>query len=218
MIFQQMVTRILCNPNLNPNFTKSNFKLTNKNKYRIKKKNSLNNAKFRTELEFIFLSPFCKFKGLNKTLFRFHIIKLQKSVFQFSSSLQSVSFFLQNTTRNCGASEPLAGKISHRHGSRSSETGQYPASVTLSDEAATDPNSKTVTSGVACGLGTSTAPFMPGISGGEPGFGSGFLVSEVGFWEGFHQDRSPMADDDGDECSNLEWCRVFGFDCFLAEQ
>ncbi|KAI4327236.1 hypothetical protein L6164_019721 [Bauhinia variegata] len=47
------------------------------------------------------------------------------------------------TTRNCGASESLAGGISHRHGSSSSETGQCPASETLSAEAATDPNSNT---------------------------------------------------------------------------
>ncbi|XP_038978677.1 uncharacterized protein DKFZp434B061-like [Phoenix dactylifera] len=51
--------------------------------------------------------------------------------------------------------------ISHRHGSSSSETGQYPASVTLSPEAAADPNTNTVTSN---GRRTSTAPFIPEAS------------------------------------------------------
>ena len=71
----------------------------------------------------------------------------------------------QKTTRNCGALDSTAGRISQRQGSSSSETGQYPASVTLSLVAATDPNSKTETVALG-GRGTSTAPFMPGTSAG----------------------------------------------------
>lgn len=51
--------------------------------------------------------------------------------------------------------------------------------MTLSLEAATDPNSKTVTSASGDDRLTSTAPFMPGTSGfsvGVCGFGSGFWV------------------------------------------
>ena len=70
----------------------------------------------------------------------------------------------QKTMRNWGASEELAGRISQRQGSRSSETVQNPARVTLSAEAVTDPNSKTVTS--ARRRGTATAPFIPGTSAG----------------------------------------------------
>ncbi|KAL5791473.1 hypothetical protein ACOSP7_000067 [Xanthoceras sorbifolium] len=68
----------------------------------------------------------------------------------------------QNTTRNWGAPESVEGRICQRQGSRSSDTGQYPAIVTLSAEAATEPNSNTVTlSGFRI---TSTAPFMAGAA------------------------------------------------------
>lgn len=118
-----------------------------------------------------------------------------------SSSQVPYKLFLtpiQKTTRNCGALDPVAGKISQRQGSSSSETGQYPASVTLSTEAATDPNSKTVISaGGRFGRETSTAPFMPGTSGLPDeiwGFGSGFwVVLGVSFLSPFHHDRIPMA-------------------------
>lgn len=89
--------------------------------------------------------------------------------------------------------------ISHRHGSSSSETGQYPASVTLSPEATADPNSNTVTSN---GRRTSTAPFNPGTSSaGAAGFVlPGTLVSPFATGGGggdgppfpFHQESNPM--------------------------
>ena len=51
--------------------------------------------------------------------------------------------------RNCGASDPGAGMISHRHASNSSEMGQNPANVTLDDVALADPNSNTLVSSTA---------------------------------------------------------------------
>ncbi|GKB63272.1 hypothetical protein Tco_0919458 [Tanacetum coccineum] len=62
---------------------------------------------------------------------------------------------------------------------RSSETGQYPASVTLSEDAATKPNSNTVTStlGAEEGRVTSTEPFIPGIS--SPGFSDETVAFEL---------------------------------------
>lgn len=109
------------------------------------------------------------------------------SQFQFGASV----CLSQNTTRNWGASESIAGRISQRQGSSSSETGQYPARVTLSAVAATDPNSKTV---MPAGLGTSTAPFMPGTSAGF------VLDSGLGCcccWGlPMNQEKIPMADTD----------------------
>lgn len=78
----------------------------------------------------------------------------------------------------------------------SSDTGQYPASVTLSVDAATDPNSNIVRDDP--GRGTSTAPFMPGTS--DFWVGSGFwmgVFDPVGDGASLlplHQ-RIPMADD-----------------------
>eukprot|EP01018_Ginkgo_biloba_P038671 Gb_11753 [translate_table: standard] len=63
----------------------------------------------------------------------------------------------QKTTLNWGASESPEGITSHRQGSRSLETGQYPARVNRSSAAATEPNSKTA---VSLGLGTSIAPSL----------------------------------------------------------
>lgn len=71
--------------------------------------------------------------------------------------------------------------------------------MTLSAEAATDPNSNTVMSGDMADRETSTAPFMPGTSG----FSVGDWVLGSIFWLGlepdgasllpFHQEIIPMA-------------------------
>jgi len=67
----------------------------------------------------------------------------------------------QKTTRNWGASGSPVGRISHRQGSISLETGQYPASVIPSSDLAANPNSKT---DVSVGLGTSiTAPLYESV-------------------------------------------------------
>lgn len=98
----------------------------------------------------------------------------------------------------------MAGKTSQRQGSSSSETGQYPASVTLSTEAATEPNSNTVMSDGGGGGGfadrvTSTAPFMPGTSGLLEEeeiwvFGSGFwVVLGVSFLSPLNHEKIPIA-------------------------
>ncbi|GJM88985.1 hypothetical protein PR202_ga05575 [Eleusine coracana subsp. coracana] len=64
--------------------------------------------------------------------------------------------------RNCGAPSPVAGTSSQRHGSSSSDTGQYPASVSAAPDSAADPNSKTVASDACrCCRRTSTAPCAP---------------------------------------------------------
>ncbi|KAJ6701281.1 hypothetical protein OIU74_012607 [Salix koriyanagi] len=83
--------------------------------------------------------------------------------------------------------------ISQRQGSRSSDTGQNPARVTLSAVADTDPNSKTVTFLGGC-RGTSTAPFILWIS--EGGVVSGFMELEADFDSGLelllNHERRPM--------------------------
>lgn len=83
--------------------------------------------------------------------------------------------------------------ISQRQGSRSSDTGQNPARVTLSAVADTDPNSKTVTF-LGGGRGTSTAPFILGIS--EGGEVSGFVELEADFDSGlellWNHERRPI--------------------------
>lgn len=88
----------------------------------------------------------------------------------------------------------MACKTSQRQGSRSSETGQYPARVTLSVEFATDPNSKIVIPDTGAGRVTSTAPFMPGTSGLCWVSGSGLdWDGDGGVLEPFHQERIPIA-------------------------
>lgn len=76
----------------------------------------------------------------------------------------------------------------------SSDTGQYPASVTLSVDPDTDPNSNIVRDDDP-GRGTSTAPFMPCTSDClvGSGFWMGFLdpVGDVAFLLPLHQ-RIPM--------------------------
>ncbi|EOY24088.1 Uncharacterized protein TCM_015786 [Theobroma cacao] len=122
------------------------------------------------------------------------IISEQRVYVKRSISLQSIfftdlqsNFRCQKTMRNWGASDPLAGRISQRQGSSSSDTGQNPANVTLSAVAATDPNSNTVT---LSGRGTTTAPCIPGTGFGVPlGFG---MVWVSVFGLPLNQERRPM--------------------------
>ncbi|CAI9776009.1 unnamed protein product [Fraxinus pennsylvanica] len=73
-------------------------------------------------------------------------------------------------------------RISQRQGSSSSETGQQPVTVTLSAEAATDPNSKTDKSDERAARRTSIAPFMPGTSDDtDSGFGTDFSTGAFSF-------------------------------------
>ncbi|KAI8530287.1 hypothetical protein RHMOL_Rhmol11G0045000 [Rhododendron molle] len=122
----------------------------------------------------------------------------------------------QKTTRNWGASSSVAGKISQRQGWMSSDTGQYPASVTLSVDAATDPNSNIVRDDPD--RGTSTAPFMPGTS--DFWVGSGFwmgvfdAVGDGASLLPLHQ-RIPMADDGLEDVGSNKfgyWQKVASFD------
>jgi hypothetical protein len=97
----------------------------------------------------------------------------------------------QNTMRNCGAPSPVAGTSSQRHGSSSSDTGQYPASVNAAPDSAADPNSKTVASDASrCSRRTSNAPCAPDDAAAPVAAGVGWLRCFVE--PPLHHEKNPI--------------------------
>jgi len=115
----------------------------------------------------------------------------------------------QNTMRNCGAPSPATGTSSQRHGSSSSETGQYPASVRAAPDSAADPNSNTVASAACRCRRTSTAPWVPEAATSVPATPE----TAEACWSGgppprrppLHHEKRPIG---RERRGKLDWVRV----------